>query len=133
MLTFSLVYGIIIHGLLVKGLRRRPLTAETGVRFPYKLLIIFYILVVEKSCRMAALFCFSCKWNRGMGQNIHANTSLSSSALRRLFASASGKIEHVVLSCLQHLRYARASVYAPIVRVVCSVPSRLLHRRKVDV
>ena len=27
-----------IYGLLVKGLRRRPLTAETGVRFPYLLL-----------------------------------------------------------------------------------------------
>ena len=26
-----------IYGLLVKGLRRRPLTAETGVRFPYRL------------------------------------------------------------------------------------------------
>ena len=26
--------------MLVKGLRRRPLTAKTGVRFPYKLLII---------------------------------------------------------------------------------------------
>ena len=27
-----------VHGRLVKGLRRRPLTAETGVRFPYRLL-----------------------------------------------------------------------------------------------
>ena len=26
------------YGRLVKGLRRRPLTAETGVRFPYLLL-----------------------------------------------------------------------------------------------
>ena len=26
------------YGLLVKGLRRRPLTAKTGVRFSYKLL-----------------------------------------------------------------------------------------------
>ena len=26
------------YGRLVKGLRRRPLTAETGVRFPYELL-----------------------------------------------------------------------------------------------
>ena len=31
-----------IYGLLVKGLRRRPLTAETGVRFPYRLLRIKY-------------------------------------------------------------------------------------------
>ena len=46
------------------------------------------------------------------GQSIHANTSLSSSALRRLFASASGKIEHVVLSYLQQMRYTRASVSA---------------------
>ena len=29
-----------IYGLLVKRLRRRPLTAETGVRFPYKLLTV---------------------------------------------------------------------------------------------
>ena len=27
------------YGSLVKRLRRRPLTAETGVRFPYELLI----------------------------------------------------------------------------------------------
>ena len=27
---------------MVKGLRRRPLTAETGVRFPYRLLRIKY-------------------------------------------------------------------------------------------
>ena len=30
---------IIIHGSLVKRLRRRPLTAETRVRFPYGLLL----------------------------------------------------------------------------------------------
>lgn len=30
------------YGLLVKRLRRRPLTAESGVRFPYELLCYFY-------------------------------------------------------------------------------------------
>ena len=30
---------IIKHGSLVKRLRRRPLTAETRVRFPYELLL----------------------------------------------------------------------------------------------
>ncbi len=28
---------VVEHGRLVKGLRRRPLTAETRVRFPYRL------------------------------------------------------------------------------------------------
>ena len=37
-LTHGLAYGSIIHGSLVKRLRRRPLTAETRVRFPYGLL-----------------------------------------------------------------------------------------------
>ena len=32
--------SLIEYGLLVKRLRRRPLTAETGVRFPYELLTI---------------------------------------------------------------------------------------------
>ena len=31
------------NGGLVKRLRRRPLTAETGVRFPYPLLYIEYL------------------------------------------------------------------------------------------
>ena len=31
---------IIVQGSLVKRLRRRPLTAETGVRFPYELLFL---------------------------------------------------------------------------------------------
>ena len=31
------------RGSLVKGLRRRPLTAETGVRFPYELLFTSFI------------------------------------------------------------------------------------------
>ncbi len=29
------------YGSLVKRLRRRPLTAETGVRFPYELLLAY--------------------------------------------------------------------------------------------
>ena len=33
----------VANGSLVKRLRRRPLTAETGVRFPYKLLCIFVL------------------------------------------------------------------------------------------
>ena len=35
---YSFDHDIIIHGSLVKRLRRRPLTAETRVRFPYGLL-----------------------------------------------------------------------------------------------
>ena len=35
---YPIDHGIIIHGSLVKRLRRRPLTAETRVRFPYGLL-----------------------------------------------------------------------------------------------
>jgi hypothetical protein len=35
-------FGIIaLSGSLVKRLRRRPLTAETGVRFPYELLTVY--------------------------------------------------------------------------------------------
>lgn len=44
-LHFSFLYNKISkcqsHGSLVKRLRRRPLTAETGVRFPYELLTVF--------------------------------------------------------------------------------------------
>ena len=36
------MYDNIIHGSLVKRLRRRPLTAETRVRFPYGLLYYKY-------------------------------------------------------------------------------------------
>ena len=39
-LAISFDHDIIIHGSLVKRLRRRPLTAETRVRFPYGLLSI---------------------------------------------------------------------------------------------
>ena len=34
-----MIIYISLQGLLVKGLRRRPLTAKTGVRFSYKLLL----------------------------------------------------------------------------------------------
>ena len=36
-LLFSGLFVIITNGPLVKRLRRRPLTAESGVRFPYGL------------------------------------------------------------------------------------------------
>jgi hypothetical protein len=39
-LHYSFDHDIIIYGSLVKRLRRRPLTAETRVRFPYGLLSI---------------------------------------------------------------------------------------------
>ena len=43
------------YGRLVKGLRRRPLTAETGVRFPYLLLKTQEQIVPEFFCvRFAA-------------------------------------------------------------------------------
>ena len=43
------------RGSLVKGLRRRPLTAETGVRFPYLLLKTQEQIVPEFFCvRFAA-------------------------------------------------------------------------------
>ena len=38
------------YGQLVKGLRRRPLTAETGVRFPYLLLKTQEQIVPEFFC-----------------------------------------------------------------------------------
>lgn len=43
-LLFSLTYSMIstVDGPLVKRLRRCPLTAETGVRFPYGLLYFLY-------------------------------------------------------------------------------------------
>ena len=40
--------GACKYGSLVKRLRRRPLTAETGVRFPYELLILKRIAQPEK-------------------------------------------------------------------------------------
>ena len=39
-LQYPLDHDNITNGSLVKRLRRRPLTAETRVRFPYGLLII---------------------------------------------------------------------------------------------
>ena len=41
-----IVFKYVNYGLLVKWLRRRPLTAETGVRLPYKLL---QLEIYEKS------------------------------------------------------------------------------------
>ena len=38
--TYSIILKYHTDGQLVKRLRRRPLTAETGVRFPYELLTI---------------------------------------------------------------------------------------------
>ena len=37
--TYSIILKYHTDGQLVKRLRRRPLTAETGVRFPYELLL----------------------------------------------------------------------------------------------
>ena len=39
--TSTYVYNSLCCGSLVKRLRRRPLTAETGVRFPYELFCFF--------------------------------------------------------------------------------------------
>ena len=39
--TYSIILKYHTDGQLVKRLRRRPLTAETGVRFPYWLLNVF--------------------------------------------------------------------------------------------
>ena len=51
------------YGRLVKGLRRRPLTAETGVRFPYLLLKTQEQIVPEFFCvlcsRSACIFILS--------------------------------------------------------------------------
>ena len=52
-LLFGIQYGMIMghwkYGLLVKRLRRRPLTAETGVRFPYGSPCMFWINTVQTS------------------------------------------------------------------------------------
>lgn len=45
------MYNLIVefqYGSLVKRLRRRPLTAESGVRFPYELLTILRIAQPEE-------------------------------------------------------------------------------------
>ena len=39
-----------IYGLLVKRLRRRPLTAKTGVRFPYRLLLFVINSPTQNAC-----------------------------------------------------------------------------------
>ena len=48
-----IVFKYVNYGLLVKWLRRRPLTAETGVRLPYKLL---QLEIYEKSGPEGPLF-----------------------------------------------------------------------------
>ena len=48
------------YGSLVKRLRRRPLTAETGVRFPYELLTVLILRTKEPQGCMANLEVF---WN----------------------------------------------------------------------
>ena len=49
-LQFYFLYDSIIHGSLVKRLRRRPLTAETRVRFPYGLLKHLHLMQVLFCC-----------------------------------------------------------------------------------
>ena len=57
-LHFRKHYASIINGSLVKRSRRRPLTAETRVRFPYGLLrisekeILFFLHFAEKSANI---------------------------------------------------------------------------------
>ena len=70
-LTKRGVYAIIIHGSLVKRLRRRPLTAETRVRFPYGLLR-YKSSVYTDSCETVVdtgffVFLYGHIWNRNVG------------------------------------------------------------------
>lgn len=70
-LTKSIVYDSIIHGSLVKRLRRRPLTAETRVRFPYGLLS-YQSSVYTDSCETVVdtgffVFLYGHIWNRNVG------------------------------------------------------------------
>ena len=51
-------YDSIIDGSLVKRLRRRPLTAETRVRFPYGLLTILIIAQPEDRCHSCDICLF---------------------------------------------------------------------------
>ena len=51
-------YDSIISGSLVKRLRRRPLTAETRVRFPYGLLTILIIAQPEDRCHSCDICLF---------------------------------------------------------------------------
>ena len=54
------LHDSIIHGSLVKRLRRRPLTAETRVRFPYGLLTDIYLIKYSptRKHRIYAMFFF---------------------------------------------------------------------------
>ena len=52
------LYDSIIDGSLVKRLRRRPLTAETRVRFPYGLLTILIIAQPEDRCHSCDICLF---------------------------------------------------------------------------
>ena len=61
-LHFHILYDSIIHGSLVKRLRRRPLTAETRVRFPYGLLKHLHLMQVL-FCYLNILFYLSHKPN----------------------------------------------------------------------
>lgn len=51
------------YGSLVKRLRRRPLTAETRVRFPYELLTILIIAQPEDRCYSCDICLFYCIGN----------------------------------------------------------------------
>ena len=44
----------VANGSLVKRLRRRPLTAETGVRFPYELLIQYATIEKRNTVRWSS-------------------------------------------------------------------------------
>ena len=61
-LQFHFLYDSIVHGSLVKRLRRRPLTAETRVRFPYGLLKHLHLMQVP-FCYLNILFYLSHKPN----------------------------------------------------------------------
>ena len=64
--TYSIILKYHTDGQLVKRLRRRPLTAETGVRFPYWLLNVFIYSPTHysESVRFGIFFaprgCFCC-------------------------------------------------------------------------
>ncbi len=59
------------QGSLVKRLRRRPLTAETGVRFPYELLIEYQY---EKSTEaIASVFLLYMKLRLEKGTKVYYN------------------------------------------------------------
>ena len=61
-IPFQISY--LYYGSLVKGLRRRPLTAKTWVRFPYELLKRLGQEILSESfavsCRSNSFFCHVC-------------------------------------------------------------------------